>query len=141
VLVDALQALLTTDPGTVGYLGTPSGRSDSTNGVFPTQAPDSPTMPYIVYSQNDGNPLAENMTGTPPLRQARFMFSCYGSTYKSAKKLAMAVKTVMLAALPTTLPSTQGVWLRRESDDKIPIGKGTMFVTDLTFLVIFNETA
>jgi hypothetical protein len=96
-------------------------------------------MPYIAYSQNDGDPLAENMTGTLPLRQAHWMLSCYGSTYKSAKKLAQAVKDAIL--VPFSVATSSGIWLRRESDESISIGKGTEYVTHLTFLFIFNESA
>ena len=48
MLVEALQNLLATDAGMIARLGTPASRGDSTNGVFPTQAPPQPTMPYIV---------------------------------------------------------------------------------------------
>jgi hypothetical protein len=143
MLVENLQTFLSTSAAVTALLGTTSSRSDSTNGIFTVEAVDGPalTMPYIAFSQSDGEPIAENMTGTPLLRQAHWMLSCYGSTYKSAKKLAMAVKTVMLAASPTTLPSTQGVWLRRESDESISVGKGTMYGVHVSFLIIFNETA
>jgi hypothetical protein len=143
MLVEELQTFLAAATAVTALLGTPSSRSDSTNGLFPVEALDGPalTMPYICYSQADGEPLAETMVGTAPLRQAHWMLSCYGSNYKQAKKLAQIVKDTLLAVPPNAVPTTQGVWLRREADSKIPIGKGTMFVTDLTFLVIFNETA
>ena len=141
MLVEELQTFLAAAPTLVTLLGTPSSRSDSTNGLFPVEALDGPalTMPYICYSQADGEPLAETMVGTAPLRQAHWMLSAYGSNYKQAKKLAKALKDVLL--VPFSVPTTTGIWLRREADSKIAIGKGTMFATDLSFLVIFNETA
>ena len=143
MLVEQLQTFLAASPALIALLGTPSSRSDSTSGIFPVEALDGPAlqMPYIAYSQSDGEPLAETTTGTPPLRQAHFMLSCYGATYKQAKKLAQTVKDTMLAVPPNAVPTTQGTWLRREADESISIGKGTMFGTHLSFLVIFNETA
>jgi hypothetical protein len=142
VLVENLQSFLAAAPALMALIGTPTSRSDSTNGIFPVEALDGPAlqMPYVCYSQNDGEPLAENMTGTPPLRQAHWMLSCYGSTYKQAKKLAQTVKDTVLAVPPYAVPTTQGIWLRREADGKVPIGRGTMFVVDLSFLVVFNES-
>ncbi len=143
MLVEQLQTFLAGSAAVTAAVGTPTTRSDSTNGLFPVEALDGPalSMPYVAYSQADGEPMAETSAGTPPLRQAHWMLSCYGATYKQAKKLAQIVKDTLLAVPPNAVPTTQGVWLRREADSKIPIGKGTMFVTDLTFLVIFNETA
>lgn len=142
MLVEELQTFLAAATAVTALLGTASQRSDSTNGLFPVEALDGPalTMPYVCYSQADGEPMAETSAGTTSLRQAHWMLSCYGSTYKQAKKLAQTVKDTLLAVQPNAVPTTSGVWLRREADSKVPIGKGTMFVTDLSFLVIFTET-
>ena len=143
MLVEELQTFLAAAPTLVTLLGTPSSRSDSTNGLFPIQALDGPALsvPYLVYSQTDGEALAETMTGTMPLRQAHFMLSCYGATAKQAIVLANTVENVMLAVPPNAVLTTQGIWLRRRADDSISIGKGTLYGVHLTFLIIFNQTS
>ncbi len=140
MLVEQLQTFLASAPAVTALLGTPASRSDSMNGIFFLQAPDASalSMPYLVYSQVDGMSLVETMAGTGLLRTAHWSISCMGSTAKQAKLLANAVKTALLPNY--SVPTTQGIWFRREADDAIPMAKGVIFETKLTFLVIFSET-
>ena len=140
MLVEQLQSFMTAAPAITALLGTPASRSDSMNGLFFSQAPDAPslTMPYIVYSQADGLALAESSQGSGTLRSATWLISCYGGTAKQAKKLAMAVKNALLA--PFSVPTTTGIWLRREADEPVQMAKGVLFGVHVSFEIIYNET-
>lgn len=52
-----------------------------------------PTLPYLVYQQI-GRTSVLSFDGTNALQQARFRFSCYGSTYRNAKVFAEQVKAL-----------------------------------------------
>jgi hypothetical protein len=95
-------------------------------------------MPYVVYSQADGVAIAETMAGSGLLRSAHWHIICHGSTAKQAKLLAMALKNALL--VPYSVPSTQGIWLRREVDEPLAMAKGVIFTTTVTFEVLFSET-
>ena len=140
MLVENLQSFLAASPTITAILGTAASRSDSTNGLFYEQSLDAPalTMPYIVYSQADGVAIAEIMAGSGLLRSAHWHIICHGSTAKQAKLLAMALKNALL--VPYSVPSTQGIWLRREVDEPLAMAKGVIFTTTVTFEVLFSET-
>jgi hypothetical protein len=135
MLIEALQSVLTSEPSITALLSTPSLRPDSTNGVFPTQAPDQPSMPYIVLSQASGEPLSVTMDGTGPLTTEKWRISCYSTTYKNAKVLAKTVRVFLLSLLgeQTGDVLVQGAFCDMEADDAEPLGKGTMFLTVLDF--------
>src|SRR5271166_4611627 len=136
MLVEALQALLTTDAGMVTRLGTPTARPDSTNGVFPTMAPDQPTMPYLVYTQVSGESLSVTMDGTGPLTQEKWRLSCYGTTYLNAKTFSKYVRRLILSwyGVQTVGNVTvQGAFCNMEADEAEPLGKGTLFSTHVDF--------
>ena len=140
MLVEQLQSFLTSAPSITALLGTPASRSDSMNGLFYEEAPDAAalTMPYVVYSQADGIALAESSAGSGALRSAHWHLSCFGGTAKQAKKLATVIKAALLA--PFSVPSTTGIWLRREVDESVPMAKGVLFGTHITVEVVFFET-
>jgi hypothetical protein len=124
------------------YLGTPTTRPDSNNGIFPTQAPDQPSMPYLVISQVTGSPLQESMQGTGCLTTERWRFSCNGTTYKSAKKFGKYVRQVMLGLNGSQTAGKcfiQGVWHRMEADESEALGKGTMFSTHHDFTINYQD--
>ena len=81
MLIEALQAVLAADLGMQSYLGTPLTRTDKSNGIWPVQAPDQPTMPYLVLRQLTGNPLQESLQGTGCLTTERWRFMCAGTTW------------------------------------------------------------
>ena len=134
MIIEALQNVLAADAGMQSFLGTPSTRSDSTNGIFPTQAPDgsSLTMPYLVLSQVSGEPMETAMTGTGRLTSERFRFSCCGTTYKKAKKFAKYVRSFVISLYgpqPVGNAEIHGAWVKLEADDAENLGKGTMYQT------------
>src|SRR5208337_1841632 len=142
MLIEALQALLAADSGMQTYLGTPQTRSDRTNGIFPTQAVDQCTMPYLVLRQVGGEPLQESMQGTGCLTTERWRFTCCGTTYKGSKKFGKYVKLFMLGVYgnqATGLCFIQGVWHKMEVDDREPLGKGTMFSVHMDFEVVYQD--
>ena len=143
MLVEALQGILTTDPGMQALLGLPAARPDSTNGVFPTQAPDQPSMPYLVMSQVAGEPMFVTMQGTSAMATERWRFSCYGTTYSNAKKFAKYVRYFLIDILPgnSTAGSIafSGAYCVMEVDEAEPIGRGTLFSTHVDFNIVYID--
>jgi hypothetical protein len=142
MLAEALQSYLAADAGVQVVLGTPSTRNDRTTGLFPTQGPDEPTAPWVVYQQVSGNPLQESMQGTGRLTTERWRISCYGSTYKQAKQLAAAVKLAMISWLGTQGSANvqiEGSWHRLEIDEAELLPRGTVFATHMDFEIIFLD--
>lgn len=143
MLVEALQDVLTTDPGMVTLLGTPATRPDSTNGVFPTQAIDQPTMPYVVLSQVSGVPTAgELMKGTGPLTTERWRLSCHGTTYFRAKKFAKYVRRFLLSLFGPNAAGkciVQGAACLMEADFSENLGKGTEYSTHIDFEFVYID--
>lgn len=142
MLVEALQAYITGNAGMISLLGSPTTRSDSSNGVWPTQAPDEPTMPYIVFQQISQDPESETFEGTGKLFSARWRFSCYGSTYKQAKKLANRLRPLLLAMRGAQGSANCEVYnasLKLEADDAENIGRGTLFGTHVDVEFVFDD--
>jgi hypothetical protein len=142
MLIEGLQTYLAANAGLQVQLGTASQRSDSTTGIFPTLAPDQCPMPYIVCQQITGNPLQESMAGTGRLQTSRWRFSCYGTTYKNAKKLAEALKDALFplnGVLTAGSVQVQGSWLKLEADDAEPIPHGTIYATHVDFEINFLD--
>lgn len=142
MLVEGLQAFLAADSGMQAELGLPN-RSDKTSGIFPTLAPDSVPMPYVVMQQVSGDgQMSETMEGTGRLHSARWRFSCYGTTYKNAKKLAKALKLAMvsmLGELPEGDCQVEGSFWRLEADDAEPIPHGTIYETHVDFQINYRD--
>jgi len=142
MLIESLFAFLSADQGMQVYLGLPTSRTDSTTGIFPTQAIDQPSMPYLVISQVAGSPLQESMQGTGCLTSERWRFSCNGTTYRSAKKFGKYVRSLMLGLNGNqTVGSSfiQGVWHKLEADESEALGKGTMFSTHHDFQISYQD--
>lgn len=136
MLVETLQSVLAGNAGMQGFLGLPTARTDSTNGIFPTQAPDQPTMPYLVLSQVSGVPLQTSMAGTGALTSERWRFSFHGTTYKKAKQFAKYGRKFLLSLDGNyTVGHTwiQGAWCKMEADDAEALGKGTLYTTHVDF--------
>jgi hypothetical protein len=130
MLIEALQNVLAADAGMQSFLGTPQTRSDQTNGIFPVQAPDQPTMPFLVLSQVSGDPMEETLDGTGRLTSERWRFSFCGSTYKQAKQLSKYLRSFVISlygAMPVGACEIQGAWVKLEADDAEALGKGTMY--------------
>jgi hypothetical protein len=142
MLVEGLQEFLAADSGVSGVLGTPSTRGDSTTGIFPMMAVGTPTAPYLVYSQVSGEPQTDSFQGTNALQNARWRFSCHGSTYKQAKELAKYVSLALFSlygSLPVGKSDVQGSWKRSEIDTAEPVEHGTIFTTNVDFEFIFID--
>lgn len=126
----------------IALLGTTESRKDSTNGVFPVQAIEQPTMPYMVMSQVSGEPTSgEMMDGTGPLTTERWRFSCTGTTYKGAKKFAKYARRFLLSLYGPqsgniTVQSTDCLL---EADDSESLGKGTMYSTHIDIEFVYYD--
>ena len=141
MIVEALQYILTTDPGMIAFLGTPTSRPDSTNGVFPVMALDQVSMPYIVVSEVTGAPLFMTYAGDGNLSGERWRISCYGTTYLNAKKLAKYVARFLkklLGPQPAGNIIIAVATKVMEADDAISIGKGTLFSTHVDFKFVYD---
>jgi len=130
---ETLYSALTTAPAVTALLGTSATRPDSSTGVWPTQAIDQPSMPYIVLSQASGESLSVLFSGTGALTTERWRISCYGTTYKNAKLLAKTVRFFLL--------SFGNSFVRLEADEAESIGKGTLFSTHLDFEFIYTDAS
>ena len=142
MLVEALQGILTTDPGMLTFLGIPATRPDSANGVWPVMAPDQPTMPYITYTEVTGDPLSVTYSGTGALTQERWRISCHGSTYRNAKVFAKYTRRLLLSWLGEQnvgSVTVRGSFCDMEADDAEPLGKGTLFKTHLDFTFNYDD--
>ena len=141
MLVEALQISLTMEPTIAALLGSAASRPDSTNGVFPVQAPDQPTAPYVVLSQSSGEPLSVTLDGTGPLTSEGWKIACYGSTYSNAKKLAKAVRTFLLSLTGDAGDiSLSGAYCKSEADEAESLQRGTLFCTNINFDFIYRDT-
>jgi hypothetical protein len=132
MLIESLFAALATDSGMQAQLGTPATRSDSTTGIFPLLAPEEVSMPYLVVQQVSGEPLQVSYQGTGALQTTRWRFTCYGTTYKNAKVLARALKSVLVSLngnYTTGNAQIMGSWLRLEADDSESVAHATIFAT------------
>jgi hypothetical protein len=141
MLIEALQNILTNAASVTALVGTSATRPDSTNGVFPTQAIDQPSMPYLVLSQVSGQPLQTSMAGSGALTSERWRISCHGTTYARAKKLAKVVRQVLLSVNGQQSGSAfvMGSWCKLEADDAEALAKGTLYTTHLDFEFEYND--
>jgi len=142
MLAEALQFYLSSDHGMMALLGTPQTRPDSTSGIFPVQAPDQPSMGYVVMSQVSGVPLQVSMDGTGNLTEERWRFSCAGTTYRNAKELAKYLRYLLLSFNGNQSVGSvwlQGAWCKLEADDTEPLGKGTLYNTHVDFSFVYSD--
>jgi hypothetical protein len=144
MLIDAIQNALANEPTINTLLGSSVSRKDSTNGIFPVQASDQPTMPYMVMEQVSGTPFSITYAGTGSLTGESWTISCYGSTYRNAKVLAKAVRLFLLNWLGVQTVgavTVQGAYCTLESDESEPLARGTLFSTVLTFEFVYDDIA
>ena len=142
MLVEGLYLLLKADSGVQTQLGTPGTRSDQNSGIFPVQAPEECTMPYIVYQQVGADQVI-SFAGVNRTQEARFRFSCYATTYLGAKNLVKALKNVMNGLL-TTLPDSEatpvmGAWLETEDDGVESFTRGTIYADYVDYRIWFTD--
>jgi|SRR5579872_4966229 len=142
MLSEGLQSYLAANTPLQGLLGTPSTRADKSTGIWPIQAPDEVPDPWIVFQQVSGQPLQESFQGTGRLRTSRWRFTCYGSTYKRATKLAEALVDAMISldgTLAGASAEVHGSWLRLELDEKEALPKGTVFASHRDFEINYYD--
>ena len=58
--------------------------------IYPDEAPQKPTLPYVVYFRV-GSERPHAMVADTTIRRARFQFNCYASKSDDARALADAV--------------------------------------------------
>lgn len=139
MLVEGLVAYLPTVPVLASALNI-STRSDGSNGIWPAIAPDEPLAPYIVFVQI-GRTTTLSYQGINRLQQAKFRFSCYAVSYRSAKYLAEALKGALdglVTLLPdgTPLESTEA---GTEVDDVEQDLKATIYATHLDYTFVYVD--
>jgi hypothetical protein len=142
MLVEGLETYLAANTALQALLGTPATRKDGATGIWPVQAPDQPAAPWIVFQQMSGQPLQESFQGTGRLKTARWRFTCYGSTYKQATKLAEALADAMISLDGSAAGSTveiHGCWLRLELDEAESMPRGTVFASHRDFQINYYD--
>jgi hypothetical protein len=141
VLIEMLVVALTTEATITALIGTPSSRPDSTNGIFPVQAPSQPSMPYIVIEQSSGTPLAETFHEVPVLTSERWRFSAYGTTYRNAKVLGKTVRRFLISLNGTSgSVAISGIYCKNETDEAEPLERGTLFATHVDFEIVSTDS-
>lgn len=143
MLVEALQTLLTTDAGMVTLLGTPATRPDSTNGVFPEQAIDQVSMPYIVMTEITGEPTFITMKGGGTMVTERWRLDYFGTTYLKAKEFAKAGTKFLLGVPMGKNDATQVFFhhseYKSEVDDHEGFGRGTLYSTHVDIEFVYTD--
>jgi hypothetical protein len=142
MLIEGLFSYLAADTGLAEQLGTTSTRRDHTTGIFPTVAPESVPVPYVVCQQVAGEPLQTSFQGIGRLQTARWRFSTYGSSYLQAKKVAESLRLALLGMNGVLVEGDvciQGSWLELEADDSEPIPHGNIYSTHLDFNINFQD--
>lgn len=144
MLVEGLTILLMNDPGIKALLAPSGARSDKTTGIFPGIAPKEVNLPYITYQQVAGAQI-RTMDGSPGLQNAGMQFWCYGGSYKTAKLLARAVKS-LLAGLAIDLSDAEsirveGAWLQVEMDSIEEVPHALLYGVMLSYDILFVDPA
>jgi hypothetical protein len=143
MIIESLVAALTAESSIKALVGTASTRPDSTSGIFPMQAIEQPSMPYLILEQAVGEPTAgETFAGTGPLTTERWTVTAHGTTYIRGKKLAKVVRLFLLSWIGNQTPGKawiESVAVILEADESEPLGKGTLFSTRLTFEFVYAD--
>lgn len=110
--------------------------------VYPSLAEKEAVLPYLVYTQV-GAAQVNSFDGVNRLQSARLRFSCYGTSYASAKALCNAVKSSLGGLLATLSDGTQvqGCWLEFEADDAEADLQGTIFASHVDYSLNFTDNA
>ena len=59
--------------------------------IYAVQEPQNPTLPYIVFERVSSSKISL-MSADTGVSEARFQFTCYGSTYTSARNVVEQVR-------------------------------------------------
>jgi hypothetical protein len=130
MLLEGIYSRLAADAGIIALSG----------GVYPALAPKESALPFVVYTQV-GASSVNSFDGNNRLQGARLRFSCYGTSYSAAKKLAAAVKNSLSGLLATLGDGTkvQGCELEYEGDDAEADLQGTVFASHVDFSLMFVD--
>jgi hypothetical protein len=140
MLLEGLYSLLTRSAGVTALVGTPGTRPDVTTGIFSGQLPEATPLPALCMTQIAGVGDV-TLDGPSRLRNARVQFSCYGHSFGDAKRLAVAVRSV-LEGMHATLPEGTQVdvalpLLESDTFEEAPF----VYHTPLDFQFWFREPA
>jgi hypothetical protein len=139
---EGLYSLIVNTPAITALLGT--ARSDEEDGLFYILAIPEPSMPYITYQRLSGVPQTFSFEGANALQDARFRFSCYGASQRSAVLLAQQLKLLFATWIGTLSEGTvvQQVMQVFEADDTESIPHGTIYAchVDFDFKYIDSES-
>jgi hypothetical protein len=139
MLPEGLYYLLSHDSNVLALVGT--SRSDNTTGIFPSLAPREVTLPYVVFGQIVGGSPANSFDGRNQFQEARYRFRCYAADYKTAKRLAEAVKLALDGLLTTLNDGTrvEGAQYILEADQVEPALRGTIYGTNVDFMIRYVD--
>jgi len=132
MLLEGIYARLASDAGVVALGGQ----------IFAGLATEEAALPYIVYSQVGAGSVG-SYDGNNRLQSARVRFSCYGTSYSVAKRLAAAIKNSLGGLLATLSDGTrvEGAWLEFEGDETEAAVEGTIFASHVDFSLNFVDNA
>jgi hypothetical protein len=82
--------------------------------IYPMLAPQSATIPYIVYEKTLDSPV-NDANGTGSTSQKRYTVACFAATYDGAQTLGAAVQ----AALSGWKDSSNCIWHLDTSSDEV----------------------
>lgn len=81
-----------------------------TNQIYPTNAPEKATKPYLVYARinTDLTKTLEGYTGDQALS---YMFSCMATRYADMKSLTEKVKAFLISIVQTKIGKDQDIYI------------------------------
>jgi UDP-glucose 4-epimerase len=80
------------------------------NNIYPTNAPETSTKPYLVYTRN-GTQKTKTLEGFTGNQTLRFIFSIMATKYSDMKSLANKVEDFLMS-LPGTSIGTEGIYIQ-----------------------------
>ena len=135
MLYDGLVHLLVNDAGFAAAMGV---RADSTNGIFPGQAPEGISAPIVVY----GFAYEESsMTfdGPDAFTKARIELWFQGKSYVQAKTLARAARKTFENFTGTLLDGSEVDSIQRISELDTFQDAPFLYLTSVEFQVLYRD--
>ena len=133
--------LLKNTAALTALLGT--SRKDLSTGIFAMLATNEALLPYLVYSRLSGAP-AMTFAGATKLNEAKFRFSCYGSSQQSAANIAEQIKLLFASYLGSTLSDGTVVICAEnvmEADASESSAHGTIYSVHLDFKFVYYDNS
>lgn len=107
--------------------------------IYYVKAPQDATTPYVVFFKISSQRVASH-DGASGLADARFQFSCFGTTYKSVKDMVAAIQGVLegfTGTLGTGGVAVNGCYYENETDLYEPDNK--LYHTAVDYRFWHNE--